>query len=125
MGNTCPDICDAILVAMCHECPNFKTCQNYEDEANHDQMLECINHLFVVRYPTSFEDVDRIGHTNEDADNLTKEDRQRASNKLDVAVKLLTDVEQFLIARDGEDVASETMIGKAICYADNEVRHSL
>jgi hypothetical protein len=42
MSTDCTDICDLIIEIMCMHCPNYKTCQNVEDEANHDQMLKCL-----------------------------------------------------------------------------------
>lgn len=38
----CIDICDTIVEIMCSHCPNYEKCQNVEDEANHEQMLECL-----------------------------------------------------------------------------------
>jgi len=38
----CSDICDMVIEIMCGHCPYYKTCQNVEDEANHDQMRDCI-----------------------------------------------------------------------------------
>jgi len=62
MGNTCPDICDSIINLMCRKCPNFKKCQHEEDDANHDQMQECIGHLVMSEYPDTFEDMDGVQH---------------------------------------------------------------
>jgi hypothetical protein len=55
MGNDCVDICDELLVVMCHPCPNWNKCQNAEDEANHKQMLECMGSLKMAEYPDDFE----------------------------------------------------------------------
>ena len=38
----CSDICDCIISIMCTKCPNYKECQNAEDDANHGQMQTCI-----------------------------------------------------------------------------------
>ena len=65
MGNTCPDVCDALIVQMCQPCPNYKQCQNEDHDANHNQMIECINRLKMVDYPSVFEDVDRVLHKTE------------------------------------------------------------
>ena len=62
MGNSCSDICDSVINLMCRKCPNFKTCQNYEDEANHDQMLECISEMKMGKYPKHFSDCDGNSH---------------------------------------------------------------
>lgn len=56
MSNGCVEICDAVLEMMCTVCPNWKKCQNAEDEANHDQMLECMGEILSVdrkAYPKS------------------------------------------------------------------------
>jgi len=62
MGNTCPDICDKVIEVMCQSCPNFKTCQNYEDDCNHDQMLVCMIALQMKQYPATFYDCDAVSH---------------------------------------------------------------
>lgn len=38
----CIDICEIVLSVMCTKCPNYKKCQNVEDEANHEQMETCL-----------------------------------------------------------------------------------
>lgn len=42
MGNSSPDISDAIIELMCQDCPNFKKCHNPDGDANYDQMIDCI-----------------------------------------------------------------------------------
>ena len=51
MGNSCVDVCDAVLSVMCVPCPHYKKCQNMEDECNHDQMLSCMGSLKMSEYP--------------------------------------------------------------------------
>jgi len=50
----CTDICDCVLEVMCHKCPHWETCQDLEDGANHDQMLECMGDLKMHKYPDTF-----------------------------------------------------------------------
>ena len=62
-SNDCTEVCDLIIDLMCKPCPNYKKCQNGEDEANHDQMLLCLVHGVLAApddtelgiYPTEFE----------------------------------------------------------------------
>jgi hypothetical protein len=54
VSNTCTDICDCVLEVMCHKCPHWETCQDLEDVANHDQMLECMGDLKMHKYPDTF-----------------------------------------------------------------------
>lgn len=46
MKHTCTDVCDRLLERMCHDCPHYEdVCMPDEDEANHLQMLACIDSL--------------------------------------------------------------------------------
>jgi len=52
-GPDCIDICDAIIEAMCMDCPHWEKCQDIGDEANHHQMLICLGRIMIV-YPDVF-----------------------------------------------------------------------
>lgn len=58
MSYDCVDVCDAVVNNMCGGCPHYKECQGDDSEAgdaNHKQMVHCINNYLVPAYPMDVE----------------------------------------------------------------------
>ena len=56
MVTDCSDVCDTLYSLMCAKCPIESICMPIEDQANNDQMIEClcfITERLKGNYPNS------------------------------------------------------------------------
>ena len=59
MSYDCVDICDEVVQKLCVPCPQYKYCHS-ADEANHSQMIDCMNRLIALPNPTLYPARDAI-----------------------------------------------------------------